>query len=235
MIATRISPLFSLAYVLLGSALFAEAPKDVWPKPKPTKHDYAKWEKAVTSFEQADKETPPPKGAVLFVGSSTIVRWKTLASDFPAVTVINRGFGGNQIKDSTYYAERMIFPYEPKAIFLRAGGNDINAGWPAEDVFEDYKKFVTKMRSRFPGIPIIYIGLSPTIKRLKQVAEGNKLNDLIAAYCKENTGLTYIDCKDLTLGSDGKPRPELFVEDMLHFSEAGYKLLAERVRPHLSK
>jgi lysophospholipase L1-like esterase len=205
------------------------------PKPKPTSHDYAKWEKAVAAFEEADKKNPPPKRAVIFVGSSTIVRWKTLATDFPEVTVLNRGFGGNQIKDSTHYAERMIFPYEPKAIFLRAGGNDINAGWPAADVFADYQAFVAKMRQRFPGIPIAYIGLSPTIKRWEQVAEGDKLNDLIKAYCAGKEGLTYIECRDLTLGPDGKPRPELFVDDMLHFSPAGYDLLVKAVRPFLPK
>jgi len=206
-----------------------------WPKAKPVSHDYSKWEKAVAAFEEADRKSPPPKGAVLFVGSSTIVRWKTLATDFPGVTTLNRGFGGNQIKDSTHFAERMIFPYEPKAIFLRAGGNDINAGWPAEDVFADFRAFVAKMRQRFPGIPIAYIGLSPTIKRWEQVAEGDKLNDLIQAYCRDNEGLTYIDCRRLTLDAEGKARPELFVEDKLHFSPAGYKLLAEAVRPHLPK
>lgn len=206
-----------------------------WPKPKPTKHDFAKWAKAIAAFEEQDRKSPPPKGAVLFVGSSTIVRWKTLAADFPGTVVLNRGFGGNQIKDSTYYAARMIFPYEPKMIFLRAGGNDINAGWPAEDVFEDYKKFVSTMREKFPGIPIAYIGLSPTIKRWEQVAEGNKLNDLIAAYSRGNTGLTYIDCRKLTLDAEGRCRPELLAPDKLHFSEEGYKLLAEAVRPYLPK
>ncbi len=231
------SILVLIALVVLAPAARSQTTvaAPAWPKPKPTSHDYAKWEKAVSAFEEADKKNPPPKGAVLFVGSSTIVRWKTLATDFPGVTVLNRGFGGNQIKDSTHYAERMIFPYEPRAIFLRAGGNDINAGWPAEDVFADYKAFVAKMRQRFPGIPIAYIGLSPTIKRWEQVAEGDKLNDLIKAYCAGQDGLTYIDCRDLTLGPDGKPRPELFVEDKLHFSPAGYELLAKAVRPYLPK
>lgn len=230
--------LFALSLINLQTAS-AQQPKPAsaptWPKPKPTSHDYAKWEKAVAAFEAADKASPPPKGAVLFVGSSTIVRWKTMAADFPGVTTLNRGFGGNQIKDSTHYAERMIFPYEPSMIFLRAGGNDINAGWPAADVFEDYKKFVAKMRAKFPGIPIAYMGLCPTIKRWEQVEEGNKLNALIAAYCKENEGLSYIDCSKMTLDSEGKPRPELFVEDMLHHSPEGYKLLAAAARPYLPK
>lgn len=220
--------------LVVSFQLFAEAPAK-WPKPKPTTHDYSKWEKAVAAFEEADHKSPPPKGAALFVGSSTIVRWKTLAEDFPGTAVLNRGFGGNQIKDSTHFAERMIFPYEPSMIFLRAGGNDINAGWPAADVFEDFKAFVAKMRSRFPDVPIAFIGLSPTIKRIEQIAEGNKLNDLVAAWCKTQKDLIYIDTRDMSLGSDGKPRADLFVADMLHFNEAGYKLLAGRVRPFVPK
>ena len=104
--------------ILLPLALVAQSPAPKWPVPKPTTHDYAKWEKAVSAFEQADRASPPPKGAVLFVGSSTIVRWKSLASDFPETKVLNRGFGGNQIKDCTYYAERMIFPYDPVDCFF---------------------------------------------------------------------------------------------------------------------
>lgn len=225
-----------LLAVFASSAVFADTPKEKpWPPPQPTKHDYGKWEKAVSAFEKADKESPPPKGAVLFVGSSTIVRWKTLEADFPGVKVLNRGFGGNQIKDSTHYAERMIFPYEPSVIVLRAGGNDINSGWPAEVVFEDFKKFVAKVRTRFPKVPIVYIGLSPTVKREVQIAEGNKLNDLIAAYAKEETGVSYIETRTSTLGADGKPRADLHVADMLHYNEAGYKILAELVRPEVVK
>ena len=44
-------------------------------------HDYARWEKEVAAYEEADKANPPPKNAVLFVGSSTIRLWKTLAED----------------------------------------------------------------------------------------------------------------------------------------------------------
>lgn len=224
-----------LALVLLPLALVAQTAAPVWPKAKPATHDFAKWEKDIAKFEAADQANLPPKGAVLFVGSSTIVRWKTLAADFPQTTVLNRGFGGNQIKDCIHYAERMIFPYEPSAIFLRAGGNDINAGWPVEEVFADFKAFVAKVRGKFPNIPITFIGLSPTVKRLEQVAAGNQLNDLVAAYCKTQRGLTYIDTRTTTLDAAGKVRPELFVEDMLHFNEEGYKVLVAAVRPFVPK
>ena len=61
-----------------------------------------RWLKAISAFEAADKANPPPQGAILFIGSSTIVRWKTLAQDFREHQVINRGFGGSQIADSVF-------------------------------------------------------------------------------------------------------------------------------------
>src|SRR5438876_9765740 len=79
-------------------------------------HNFDKWEKDIAAFEQSDRTNPPPKGALLFIGSSTIGRWKTLAKDFPKHRVINRGFGGSEIVDSTHFAQRIIFPYDPQVV-----------------------------------------------------------------------------------------------------------------------
>ena len=198
-------------------------------------HDFARWEKAIAAFEKADKANPPPKGAILFVGSSTIVRWKTLAEDFPNHKIINRGFGGNQICDSTHFADRMIFPYEPKAIFLRAGGNDINSGKTPEQVFADFKEFVAKVHEKLPNTEIVFIGLAPSVARWKNAEKEKSLNTMIEQFTKQNPRLKYIDTYSMTLGADGQPRPELFVADKLHFNADGYKLLVERVRPFLPK
>jgi len=194
---------------------------------------FAKWEKEITAYEAADRAAPPPKGEVLFIGSSTIRLWKTLAQDFPDHRVINRGFGGSQIVDATHFAPRIVFPYEPRVIFLRSGGNDIHAGKSPEQVFADYLDFIKTVHAKLPQAEIIYIGLSPTIARIKEVEKGNTLNTLIKDHAAKNPRLKYIDCTDMTPGTDGKPRADLFVDDGLHFNAAGYKLLAERVRPFL--
>src|SRR5438093_4844855 len=117
-------------------------------------HDFGKWEKEIAAYQQMDRTNPPPTGALLFIGSSTIRLWKTLAEDFPKHRVINRGFGGSEIVDSTHFAERVIFPYKPRMIFLRAGGNDLNAGKSPEQVFRDFKEFAAKVRSRLPGTEV---------------------------------------------------------------------------------
>src|SRR5579883_2356521 len=72
----------------------------------------------IAAFEAQDKKNFPAPGGVLFVGSSSIRLWTTLAQDFPELPVINRGFGGSQIADSIRYADRIVFPYRPKMIVM---------------------------------------------------------------------------------------------------------------------
>jgi len=192
---------------------------------------FAKWEKEIEAMEAADKAHPPAPGGVLFIGSSTIRLWKSLAADFPQHRVINRGFGGSQIVDSTHFAPRIVFPAAPSVIVLRAGGNDIHAGKSAQQVFEDYKAFVAAIHAKLPATEVICLGLCPTIARIKEVPEGETLNALIREHAAKNPKLKFVDCADMTLGKDGQPRADLFVADKLHLSEAGYKLLAGRVRP----
>jgi len=195
----------------------------------------ARWEKEIAAFEAADRANPPTRGGIVFTGSSTIRRWTTLAQDFPGQNVLNRGFGGCQIEDCTYFADRIVLTYEPKMIVLRAGGNDIHAGKSAERVFEDWKTFVAKIRTKMPDVPIVFLSLSPAPSRWNERDENKKLNDLILADTKSQPNLKFIDTYDMTLTADGKAREELFVSDRLHFNEAGYKLLVERVRPMLTK
>jgi hypothetical protein len=222
-----------LCLVLFSSSVVALRAAEPAASPKP--HDFAKWEKAVAAFEEKDKTNPPPKGAVLFVGSSTIVRWKTLAQDFPEFQVINRGFGGNEIVDSTHFAVRIIFPYEPKTICLRAGGNDLWAGKSPEQVFQDFKDFVGKVHEKLPNTKIVFISLSPSIARWKQADKEKATNALIEAYVKTVPNVKFVDTWSVPLGPEGKPRAEVFVDDKLHFNAEGYKLLVAAVHPQLLK
>jgi len=200
-----------------------------------TNHNFGKWEKEIAAFEAMDRTNPPPKNGLVFIGSSTVRMWKTLAQDYPEQRVINRGFGGSEIVDSTHFAERVIFPYSPRMILLRAGGNDLWAGKTAEQVFGDYKEFVEKVQSKLPEAEIVFIALSPSISRWKQADKEKAANSMIEEYTRGKPRLRYIETYDMVLGKDGQPRPELFIADKLHFNAEGYKLLAERVRPALPK
>ena len=202
---------------------------------QPEQHDFARWEKEIAAFEASDKTNPPPKGAAVFTGSSTVRLWKSLPQDLPGVQPINRGFGGCDIEDTMHFADRIIFPHVPKTVYLRAGGNDLWSGKSPEEVLVHFKEFVETIQARLPRTEITFISLSPSLARWAQAPRERKLNELIAAYVKGKSRLNYIETYDVPLGRDGKPRAELFVADKLHFNEAGYKLLAERVRHSLRR
>jgi lysophospholipase L1-like esterase len=197
--------------------------------------DYAKWEKEVAAYEEADRKSPPPKGGILFIGSSTIRLWKTLTEDYPEHKVINRGFGGTEIVDSTHFADRLIFPHEPRQIFLRAGGNDIHAGRTPKEVAYDFSEFVRAVHARLPRTEILYIAVSPAPARWGETDKYRELNRLIREMALDMPRVGFVDTFDLSLTSDGRARPELFVKDRLHFAPEGYKLLADRVRPFLTQ
>ena len=215
--------------VLLSSLHFA------WCAETNAVHNFEKWEKDISTFERMDATNPPAKGCYVFIGSSTIGRWKTLAQDFPGSPVVNRGFGGSEIVDSTHFAPRVIFPYAPRMVFLRAGGNDLWAGKSVEQVFADYKEFVETIHARLPETKIVFISLSPSLARWTQHEKEKALNKLVMDYIPGRSFLQYVETYDLPLGADGLPRAELFVADKLHFNAEGYKLLVERVRPSLPK
>jgi len=200
-----------------------------------TNHNFAKWEKDISAFERADATNPPPKNAILFIGSSTIRGWRTLAKDFPEHRVINRGFGGSEVVDSTHFADRIVFPYAPRAIFFRAGGNDIAAGKSAEQVFADFQEFVATVHAKLPQTDIYYISWNPTPLRWTNRDKEKSLNNLVKEFSSGKPHLKYIEAYDFVLGPDRHPRPELFLTDKLHFNAQGYKMLAEIVRPFLPK
>jgi len=207
------------------------------PATKPAAHrdqGSARWEKDIAAYEAMDRVNPPPRGGVLFIGSSTIRLWKTLERDFPDHRVINRGFGGSQIADSTCFAERIIFPYEPRVVVLRTGGNDLHAGKTPAQVFADYQAFVARVHARLPRTRIVYIATNPTPARWAERDAAKALNTMIETYARPRPYLKYVETYDMVLGPDGLPRPELFAADRLHFSPEGYRLLADRVRPFLA-
>ena len=117
-------------------------------------------EAEILAFEAIDKTNPPPHGAILFTGSSSIRQWTTLAQDFKGHDVINRGFGGSQISDVSFITQPIVIPYQPRRIVLFAASNDLDAGKTAEEVSDDFKAFVRKVRKALPEVEIDYISIT---------------------------------------------------------------------------
>jgi lysophospholipase L1-like esterase len=202
------------------------------PKPKRTFPGPERWEKNISAFEARDKESPPPAGEILFVGSSSIVGWNT-KKWFPDLKTINRGFGGSDVSDSLHFADRIVLPYRPRVIVLYAGDNDISRGKSPQRVLADYKAFVAKVHAALPKARIVFVPIKPSIARWKLVGKMRQANAMVRAVTEADERLGYVDIDTPMIGPDGRPRGELFKKDGLHLNDEGYKLWSSLLRPHL--
>jgi lysophospholipase L1-like esterase len=192
-----------------------------------------KWDSEILAFEAADLTNPPPKSPIVFVGSSSIRLWKTLAQDFPKHHVLNRGFGGSEISDSVQYADRIVIPYKPRMVVVYAGGNDIHNGKSPETVLHDFEAFVNKLHFALPKTQIAYISIAPNPARWSEVDKVRAANKMIAEFAHRQKHVEFIDIFPHMLGPDGRPKPDIYVADRLHMNERGYALWTEIIRPRL--
>lgn len=208
------------------------------PAAKPRKAEGPeRWESAIAEFEKWDAKNTPPRDAVLFVGSSSMVMWKS-AKDFAEYPIINRGFGGSEIEDSTFYAERIIAPYKPRVIVFYAGDNDTAAGKSVERIHADFDAFVAKVRSFAPPTPIVFLSIKPSRSRWHLWPVAKSANEAIEQTCKKAADglLQFVDVATVLLDKGtGEPIDDFFVSDKLHLSSAGYAKWNEILRPELAK
>lgn len=195
----------------------------------------ARFEKQVVEYEATDRATPPPKDAILFAGDSQFYRWKTIHEDLPGYTLINRGIDSFQFRDLIHYVDRIVIPYAPRLIVLHVGGNDVHNGRTPEQVLEDFKIFVKRVRVKLPKVPIVYSSITPGPGRWDEAPQRRETNRVIGAYVATQPDLQFIDLWDSMLTADGKPRDDLWVEDRVHPNHAGYLLRVRLTRRFLGE
>lgn len=205
--------------------------RPVQDPPKPTEE--IPFGDEIRRYEEQDALRPPAKAGIVFVGSSSIARWKTLEKDFPQHRVLNRGFGGSQLSHSVAYAHRIVTPYEPQMVVLFAGTNDLADGKTPEEVHRDFRQFVWTVREKLPDVRIAYISITPAPSRWGRADAIRKANALIRRECLEGSNLAFIDVFSPMLDEFGQPRPDLFIEDRLHLNEKGYAIWRQAVAPYL--
>lgn len=208
--------------LLVSTSLLAQVPP----------RDPARWEPNIAAFEAQDRKSPPPRGGIVFVGASSIVRWN-LTEFFPDLPAINRGFGGSELADTAHFVPRTVLPYEPRIVVLYPGENDIARGVAPADVAAAFERLVKVVRGALPQTRILVIGLKPTPARWRFNDQMLDTNRRLREIAGRHEGITYISVEKAMLGPNRLPRPDLFIEDGQHMTRAGYEIWTDIVRPHL--
>lgn len=230
MLHRRARPL--LLALALGAALpaLARTPAPAAPQ-VPTQVSNVAWAGDMAQFAAQDATSPPPRGGIEFIGSSSIRMWESLATDFPGQPVFNRGFGGSEVRDSTWYADRIVIPYAPCKVFFYAGDNDLNSGRSPAQVHDDVVAFVKRVHRDLPSTTVEYISIKPSPSRANLLPAINEANAMIKAALATLPNTGYTDVYTPMLGADGQPRAALFREDMLHMTPEGYAIWRKALAP----
>jgi lysophospholipase L1-like esterase len=145
--------------------------------------------------------------------------------------VLNRGFGGSQVREVTAFADRIVVPYRPRVILFYCGSNDVFGGRPVPAVVTDTETFIRKVHAALPATRIIYISIAPNPARWHLKEAWLELNTRMKAFEVTDPRVTFVDVWSAMLDAAGQPRPELFVEDRVHMNERGYAIWARLLRP----
>ena len=193
-----------------------------------------RWESAIAAFERHDGRHPPPADAVLFVGSSSIRRWRTLAADIAPWPVINRGFGGATMRDILDHQARIVLPYRPAAIVLYGGENDIVAGDAPDLVAARVAAFVDRNKAALGPVPHLLLTSKIAPVRARFRAELDAFNRRLRDEHSGGTCATVLDTGAAVADASGNPIETLFAADRLHLNADGYARWADMILPELA-
>lgn len=190
------------------------------------------YEPEVQALERARAAQPLPQDVVAFYGGSSIRLWETLTADFPTINVINLGFGGSTLAACVWFFERLVVPYQPRAIVFYAGDNDLGDGQQPAEVIHSFCTLLDKIDTHLGPTPFAFISIKPSLARWNLIDKIRQTNEMIQHELAMRQRGYYIDIFPYMLGGDGQPRPDLFAEDGLHLSPAGYYIWKKVVSEH---
>ena len=195
------------------------------------------WAGEIAEFERRDISNPPSSGAIVFVGGRDVRQWETLNLDMAPLEIINRGFGGAHLDHLTHYAARIIKPYDPQAIVVIAGEEDLAdvRGRTPEDVLERFKVFMSALRAHGGAADVVFVSIRPSPSRESRWLGAKRANGLIEEFAETRDDILFINTASLMFDETGQMRDDLFRWDGLSLSDEGYHLLSARLRPILMR
>jgi len=209
-------------------------------------HDPRVWAASVALIERRIRRQIDPALAgpatgprVVFAGSSSIRRWRSLSRDMAPLQSLNVGFGGALLPQVAHYADRLIVPWRPVGVVLYAGENDLarmllRAPVTAEAVVSGWQDLVDKLRRAIPGVAVWGLSLKLSGSRPASWAAVAEVNRQLSDWCETRPDVTWVDSTTPLLDSEGRPRREFFTLDGIHLNARGYAVWTSVLRPRLA-
>ncbi|MET0638274.1 MAG: GDSL-type esterase/lipase family protein [Chitinophagaceae bacterium] len=199
--------------------------------------DEIPYAKEVAAFHTMDSVSMPAAGQILLIGSSSFTIWKDVNEYFPGYTILNRAFGGSTLADQIRYVDKVVYPYNPRQILIYCGENDLASSdtVTAAVTIARLKTLFNLIRKKYPRTPIDFVAIKPSPSRQMIQAKVIEANEGIRKFLAQKKRTAFIDVYKEMVDDEGKSRPELFGEDMLHMNKDGYRIWQRSIAPYLIK
>jgi lysophospholipase L1-like esterase len=195
--------------------------------------DPSRWTNAIDAFD-ADAANRP-KGAIVLTGSSSFARWRTMEADLAPLTVVPRGFGGSTMADVLYYADRLVKPYQPRAVVLYEGDNDTFYGVDPMTIAGQLKQVIMKIHAALPDTRVYVLSVKPSLARVNVWDKAQETSALYKQIAASDDRLHFIDVATPFLKTDGTVMDDVFVDDGLHLNDKGNAIWAKAIKDVLMK
>jgi lysophospholipase L1-like esterase len=145
--------------------------------------------------------------------------------------VINQGVNGERSDQMLARFDRDVLERRPKAVVIIAGVNDVYQGRPASHVIARLEAMYG--RATQAGIPVVAGSIVPyDTATPEQNARMREINEWIRATAAADPDIEFVDTRAAVAAADDPGR--LFESpDGLHPSPAGYRRMAEAIRPSI--
>lgn len=97
----------------------------------------------------------------------------------------------------------------------------------------DFKTIFNYLRKNNKNVNIVFISIKPSPIRARFASEYIKANALIKGFVNQQKNASFVDIYNKMLDKAGNIRSELYLEDRLHMSPAGYAIWVKAVGPYL--
>lgn len=196
-----------------------------------------KWEPLHAANVQRAKNAAANGSDLVFFGDSITeamgynpAAMQPFKDNFGSLNPTALGVGGDGTKQLLYRLNHGEMQGNPKAVVMSIGTNDIGS-MSTEDIVETVERNIESVQLRSPGSKVVLMGVLPrTDASDPDNARVRATNEALSRLATAGGAVRFVNLHDSFLDANGKQRAELYQQDKLHLSPAGYKTWADGLK-----